>query len=571
MLNNNFALVDNFTAITKATATIFILNGDDFIRVSTSLRNLANDRVFGTYLGRNHPGYEALVKGQAYVGKAKLFGKNYMTKYAPVRRNGQTVAVLYIGVGYDQILDNIQQQLSEIKIGKDGYIFVADKAKEDAGKLLVHPWLTGKSIYKVLPQVQTQVNQLMRQRNGVVEYDLPTTGAEIKSTKRLIGYQAIPGWNWVVAISIDANEQSSVIQRTMMELSVATVLVSLLLSLGIWYFIRKLLSPLKEVTEGLAKVGAGDLTVRLACSHKGSSRNEIDKLKDNIGNMTANLHQLIKKIQHSSKQLLDSSASISDANGLLKLRSDEVNDESIQVSTAIEEMAVTVEDVARNSEEVSVAAANSSEMAEQGNTSVNEVETSISQLSNSFHQAKDTITVVEQDTQSIGAVVEVINSIAEQTNLLALNAAIEAARAGESGRGFAVVADEVRNLAKRTQDSTEEIAKVVEKLQTSTHEAVDGMQRGDEQVKISVEKMQASKLLLEQIFSSMEQVETRVASIASATSEQSVTSAQISASAITLKDTAAATAEQSDISEFHSNKVKEQAQQLQNELTAFTV
>ena len=571
LLNNDFALVDNFTAITKATATIFIRNNDDFLRVSTSLRNLTNERVYGTYLGRNHPGYQALMEGDAYIGKAKLFGKNYMTKYAPVRRNGETIAVLYIGVGYDQILDNIEQQLGNMKIGDDGFIFIADKAKDAQGRLLVHPWLTSKSFYTEYPELQAEINQLMKSKQGVVEYVIPAGGSKVESTNRLVGYKEIQGWNWVLGISLDANEQSSIIQRTMMELSVATVFVALLLSLGIWYFIRRLLAPLKEVTEGLARIGAGDLTVRLSDSKQRKSRNEIDKLKANIGHMTSNLHKLIQKIQYSSSQLLESSASISDANGLLKARSDEVNDESMQVSTAIEEMAVTVEDVARNSEEVSLAAANSSEMAEQGNTSVNEVEASISKLSSSFHRAKDTITVVEQDTQSIGAVVEVINSIAEQTNLLALNAAIEAARAGESGRGFAVVADEVRSLAKRTQDSTEEIARVVEKLQTSTLDAVDGMQRGDEQVKASVEKMQSSKQLLEKIFSSMEEVETRVASIASATSEQSVTSAQISASAVTLKDTAAATAEQSDLSEYHSNKVKEQAQQLQLELTAFTV
>jgi len=327
VLNNNFTLVDEFTAITQATATIFILNNSDFIRVSTSLRNLSNERVFGTYLGRSHPGYESLMQGKAYVGKAKLFGKNYMTKYAPVRQNGQTIAVLYIGVAYDSILQQIEQQLSQIKIGDDGFIFIADTAGDERGNILVHPNLAEQNLYKVYPALKNQFDSMFRQEHGLVNYQLPEHVNNPSSVERSVGFKKIPGWDWLLALSLDANEQSSIIRKTIIELSVATILGAVLLSLGIWFFIRKLLSPLKEVTEGLARVGAGDLTVRLSCPYQGRSQNEIDLLKQDIGNMTINLHDLIEKIQKSSEQLLDSSASISDANGLLKARSDEVNDE----------------------------------------------------------------------------------------------------------------------------------------------------------------------------------------------------------------------------------------------------
>lgn len=568
-INLNFDRVDKFTEITGATATIFIRQDNDFIRVSTSLRNSNQERVFGTFLGKNHPGYHLLMDGKAYVGSAKLFGRNYMTKYQPVRENGKTIAIIYIGVAYDDILAEIKHDLSKMTFGDDSFIYLTDIA-ESEGNLLIHPSLENQNLFQVYPQLKPTFQQIFNNKLGLLAYTLPKQSNQ-KNLNRKTSYSFVNGWNWVVGIDVDANEKIVIIEETLLWMSIASLASSILLATLIWLFIRKSLAPLKEITQGFHQIGQGNLTFEFSSNARDNSQNEVDILKADMSKMATELRELISIILQSSQELLDSSDSIAHANRSLSERSEEVNSESIQVSSAITQMSASVEDVAQNSEEVANVAADATAMAVNGNKAVNDVEQSISTLSDSFNQAAQTIKVLANDTQSIGEVVDVINSIADQTNLLALNAAIEAARAGESGRGFAVVADEVRGLAHRTQQSTEEIRLVVEKLQTNTQKAVQGMEEGNKQVSASVEQVSHSKSLLNNIETSMEEVETRIGTIASSTSEQSVVSTQISQSADLLKVNAQDAANQSDISHQHTEKVTTLANKLQADLSNFRI
>ena len=198
-----------------------------------------------------------------------------------------------------------------------------------------------------------------------------------------------------------------------------------------------------------------------------------------------------------------------------------------------------------------------------------DVEVTVGELSNAFSHASDVIQEVEANSKSIGDVVDVINAIAEQTNLLALNAAIEAASAGEQGRGFAVVADEVRVLAQRTQQSTEEIRKVVDSLQENSQSAVNSMQTGSQQVADSVKKAGKAGELLAQIQASISTVEARMSSVAASTEEQSAASGQIRSSSLEMKTSASETFSQAEISGEHSQNIKALSQQLQQDLSSF--
>jgi len=92
------------------------------------------------------------------------------------------------------------------------------------------------------------------------------------------------------------------------------------------------------------------------------------------------------------------------------------------------------------------------------------------------------VTLLEEDSNNVGAVLTLIKGVAEQTNLIALNAAIEAARAGEHGRGFAVVADEVRNLAGKTHQAIDDIIEIIDGLQVRARSAVKKMEDGQGKV-----------------------------------------------------------------------------------------
>jgi len=224
-------------------------------------------------------------------------------------------------------------------------------------------------------------------------------------------------------------------------------------------------------------------------------------------------------------------------------------------------------EVANNAAQAATAADEANQRAGRGREVVEQVRHSIEILADKVRSGADAIKQVEQESDAIGQILDVIRGIAEQTNLLALNAAIEAARAGEQGRGFAVVADEVRTLASRTQESTSEIQAMIERLQSGTQQAVEVMEQGQTQANGSVELAQSANEVLQAITEAVHQISLMNTQIATASEEQSAVAEEINRSVISISEIAEATAEGAQRATGSSGRVAELANELKS-LTA---
>jgi methyl-accepting chemotaxis protein len=194
-------------------------------------------------------------------------------------------------------------------------------------------------------------------------------------------------------------------------------------------------------------------------------------------------------------------------------------------------MTATIGEISHNAESAAAASRISAETAEEGGTVMQATTATMEKIAGATGTVSEKMASLAQRSEEIGKVVSVIQEISEQTNLLALNAAIEAARAGEHGRGFAVVAGEVRRLAERTKSATEEIAGTIRSIQEETRSTLDLMTESQSTVESGMSETARARKSLEEIIQSSKEVEHQIQLIATAATEQTAASAEISESA----------------------------------------
>ncbi|AIS90163.1 methyl-accepting chemotaxis protein [Burkholderia pseudomallei] len=513
-LNLDFSIPDQFLQKSGAIATIFARRGDDFVRVTTSLKKQDGSRAIGTLLDRKGPAYAPLVAGRTYTGLATLFGKRYITQYKPIAdASGAIVGALFVGIDVGAEMRLVENGIRQLKIGEHGYYFVLDASDGPArGTLLVHPARAGQRA----DDAAAPYAQMLAAREGQLSYTSTDAAAGDDGPRaKFVSFVTVPQWQWLVGgIAIDDEVMAGMRATRNRFAAIGCAFVLAFAALFVAVVKRVVSRPLDAAAHASERFAAGDLSVRIGAHDKhdkhdkhgkhdardGAARPPASGRSDEIGRLVRAVDGIGDGLARIVAQVRRGAADI--AHGTVTIAAG-----SSDMAARIATQASSVEQTAASMEQITAAVQQNADHAAQASALATGASSAATTGGAAVQRVVATMGDIQGVARRIAEITGVIEGIAFQTNILALNAAVEAARAGEHGRGFAVVASEVRALAQRSAAAAKEIdALVGESATTAEH----GFRIAED-----------ARAAMQDIVARVDQVRAIIAEISAASREQS--------------------------------------------------
>lgn len=393
-LNNNLELLAKIRDLLHADPAVMVKLGDEFVRVTTFLKNPAGKSQVGVPLPASGPETRAVKDGKPYSGLVNRDGVYYVSHFEPVVIDNAVVGALSIRVNVDSILKRVKDSIQAFQVGETGYAFIVAPGKtlEDA-VIVAHrdPKLVGKSVKQLAnPEIAAFIKMMLDKRSGTLYYDW--TDANGKSGRKLAALTELKESGWIVGAGTWVDE-FTVDARKIRNITIGILIgaAALLVVVAAFYTNRRLAS-LSTMAETLTAMGDGDLRRSIATGDP-DSRDETAQLALALRRMRDGLTQMIGQIGAATSDMTVAAEAMNNTAHSVMDGSEQQSQAAASLAAAVEEVSVSISHVSTNAGDAERLVTESATAARLGNQRVGEV---VSEFTGIERDIRETATVVHQ-------------------------------------------------------------------------------------------------------------------------------------------------------------------------------